>query len=266
MNLQKFAFSTLTFSLATTLAVAGFSESASAKKKGGRYDDSNNTPGLTFDALLERDNGDKIFDSDDDNNIGIFKDAIEIDFISIDKENDLKEGADLFNNGKDFISLSSDDPANPFNKKFNLSAKRQKDGLIQYQIYQGDDITPNIGIRFAPIAVSSLDSNLDFVNNIQNIIESSDTGVFGVEEDNGDFVDFISEGNAGVLGLAINKSITYNAAQREKFELDSDDFLKIERFGSTPSTSIPEPTTTLASIFALGFAGKFLRKSKKDNA
>ena len=59
VSLQKFTLSTLTLSLATALAVTGFSESANAQRKGGRYNKSNVQPALTFEALFETDNGDQ---------------------------------------------------------------------------------------------------------------------------------------------------------------------------------------------------------------
>ncbi|MEL6463173.1 MAG: hypothetical protein AAFQ91_34010, partial [Cyanobacteria bacterium J06621_15] len=76
------------------------------------------------------------------------------------------------------------------------------------------------------------------------------------------------EDGAGVLGLAINKSSKFTPNPNLQDGNEDLDLLKSERFDSQPptSTSIPEPTTTLASIFALGFAGKFLRKTKKNNA
>ena len=282
INLQKFTLSTLTFSLATTLAVGGFSESASARGGGASYDKSNVQPALTFDAFFEMDNRDPILEdesSKDDDYIGIFLNAIKVDTIQINKNDTLKPlelgslqpGAEIFVGGEvaETIGLLDNNLPSQNDEEFifNLSAK-QESGLIQYQIYQGDIDSPEIGIRFAPIAPPS-DSSLDFVNNIKNIIESSN-GEYGVEENNGDF----NQNGAGVLGLAINKSIRFidEDTNKDLNGLDEDepvlapDILSIKLTPSQNATSIPEPSTALASLFALGFAGKFLRKSKKNNA
>ena len=251
INLQKLAFSTLTFSLATTLAVVSFSESASAKKKGKKINKSNVLPALKFDAIFETDDGEDVLDTNSSDDIGVFLNAIKVDEIQIDKKNnELQPGAEIFDNGKVVEEIDY----NPFNNEaftFNLSAKRQ------------DIDNPDIGIKFASIKAPSSASNLDFVNNIENIIESSDIGEYTIEETNEKF----TQNGAGVLGLAINKSIRF-LDEGDNDINDALDDLKITQIGSrpSPSTSIPEPTTTLASIFALGFAGKFLRKSKKDNA
>ena len=267
INLQKLAFSTLTFSLATTLAITAFSESASAKKKGAKYNKSNVVPSLVFEAFFETDNGDDILDTEDNNeNIGIFPNAIQLEQANINPKSfvgepgeelfDLRDKAELFEEDNVFSGFLDQE-----NRVFNLSATRLEDDLIQYQIYQGYIDNPDLGIRFAPVEAPS--SNLDFVNNIENIIESSDIGEYTIEETNEKF----TQNGAGVLGLAINKSIRF-LDEGDNDINDALDDLKITQIGSrpSPSTSIPEPTTTLASIFALGFAGKFLRKSKKDNA
>ena len=278
INLQKFTLSTLTFSLATTLAVGGFSESANARGGGASYDKSNVQPALTFEAFFEMDNGDPILEdesSKDDDDIGIFLNAIKVDTIQINKNDTLKPlelgslqpGAEIFVGGEvaETIGLLDNNLPSQNDEEFifNLSAK-QESGLIQYQIYQGDIDSPEIGIRFAPIAPPS-DSSLDFVNNIKNIIESSNNGEYGVEQNNGGF----NKDGAGVLGLAINKSIRFIDEETKKNDGGFGDFPDILNIKLTPSqsaTTIPEPSTALASLFALGFAGKFLRKSKKNNA
>ncbi|MGB6296615.1 MAG: hypothetical protein WBF90_10555 [Rivularia sp. (in: cyanobacteria)] len=272
INLQKFTLSTLIFSLATTLAVGGFSESANAQQRsgGGRYNKSNVAPALIFEAFFEKDNGDPILEdesSKDDDEIGIFRDAIQLEQIILrpdvtlegEELPELRDKVELFGDGGDGFD-------NSFNEEtgiFNLSAKRQGDS-IQYQIYQGDINSPKTGIRFAPINVSSFDNSLDLVNNIKDIIESSNNGKYGVEKNNGDF----NQDGAGVLGLAINKSIRFidEDTKDKEFEGNDPDILNIKLTPSQSTTSIPEPTTALASVFALAFAGKFLRKSKKSNA
>ena len=271
INLQRFTLSTLTFSLATTLAVTGFSESANAQLRSGgaNYNKSNVLPALVFDAFFETDDGNDILDTNSSDDIGVFLNAIEVDQIQIDTTNDnglglnpfqQEQGAKIFDNFEevdtiDFSGFNDDE-------KFNLSASANREnGSIQYQIYQGDINNPQTGIRFAPIDVSSIDSSLDFVNNINNIIGSSNNGEYGVGKNNGDF----NQDGAGVLGLAINKSIRFINEETRNGNFAGADILSIKLTPSQPSTSIPEPTTTLASIFALGFAGKFLRKSKKNN-
>ncbi|MEL7245766.1 MAG: hypothetical protein AAGM40_26045 [Cyanobacteria bacterium J06573_2] len=272
INLQKFGLSTLTFSLATTLAVAGFSESANAQLRSGgaSYEKSNNQPRLDFNAFFKNIDGSLIEDKDNDlnNNVGIFENAIEVTATnSLPPDSNLiKEGTKIFGETFNKIGLEGNDSL-----VFNLSAKRLGENLIEYQIYKNDndDIfkieNPDLGIKFAPVEVSSFNSDLDLVNSIKDIIESSNSGNYEIDIENddniedSDFVDgdFTNQEAAGVLGLAINKSLKFTKVA--KLEISTD-------FGSTPSTSIPEPTTTLASIFALGFAGKFLRKSKKNNA
>ncbi|WP_414621476.1 hypothetical protein [Calothrix sp. CCY 0018] len=284
INLQKFTLSTLTFSLATTLAVGGFSESASARGGGASYDKSNVQPALRFDAFFEMDNGDPILEdesSKDDDDIGIFLNAIKVDTIQINKNDTVKPleleleleslllGAEIFVGGEraEKIGILDNNPSqNDENFLFNLSAK-QENGSIQYQIYQGDIDTPTTGIRFAPIPIEvpSSDSDLDFVNNIKDIIESSNNGEYGVEDNNGNF----NKNGAGVLGLAINKSIRFIDEETKKNDGgfgDFPDILNIKLIPSQSATTIPEPSTALASLFAIGFAGKFLRKSKKNNA
>ena len=244
INLQRFALSTLTFSLATTLAVAGFSESASARR-GKEFDDSNNVPVLEFNAFYEKEGStDQIPDTvPDDDNIGVLENAITIlkaDFVDFEPEDGTKTEI------KDFF----DDDLFEGEEKANLSASLN-DNEITYQIYLGDATkykNPENFLRFTPVAVSP-DSQDAFVNNIKSILDESIPGDYK-DEDEDDF------SGLGVLGLAIKSSL-------------SPDFtdLKVTQLGAppSPSTSIPEPTTTLASIFALGFAGKFLRKSKKNN-
>ena len=228
INLQRFAFSTLTFSLATTLAVGGFSESANAQRNpSGSFDKSNAQPALVFDIFLEDDDGNLIGDKDADHNIGIFLDAIEIKEVSIednDNDSELRNDAKLFG-GFGGIGKVSDDDDNVF----NLSAKRLGDNSIEYQIYRNnDDIdNPITGIKFASIKPLSDESGLDFVNNLQNIIESSDTGFF-VENSKGDFIEFNNTGNPGVLGLAINKSIEFDDIDDDpETGLEFEDFLEI---------------------------------------
>lgn len=251
INLQKFTLSTLTFSLATTLAVGGFSESASARR-GAQYDDSSNLPVLEFNAFYEKEGStDQIPDKfPDDTSIGVFENAITIlnrDF-ELDDKNNVENILGETEVEGFFIGNNPIEPT-----KANLSASLDEaTDEITYQIYLGDAKNyenPKDFLKFTPVKVSP-DSQDAFVNNIKSILDDSIPNTYGIfEGQEGDF------SKSGVLGVAVNSSLGSSPFQ-------------VRQLGSPPSTStsIPEPTTTLASVFALGFAGKFLRKSKKSNA
>ena len=282
INLQKFAFSTLTFSLATTLAVAAFSESANAQRNpSGSYGTSVNLPALNFDVFLVDDNGKTITDAEDDGNLGVFKNAIEI----IDDDNDLLtnvftvEPAEV--NGNIFDGLLNGRALANFSAELTESDEKK---FITYQIFRDNDDqlddddykNPDQFLKFAPVDVSSRSESdiKNLVNNLGFILDDGKEGKYDVILPND-----LEPSQIGVLGRAIDLSLNFQAEDLFKNEEDKedpelikkakgrDDFLQIKKFAPPkPSTSIPEPTTTLASIFALGFAGKFLRKSKKDNA
>ncbi|MDY6896486.1 MAG: hypothetical protein SWZ49_00180 [Cyanobacteriota bacterium] len=294
INLQRFAFSTLTFSLATTLAVGGFSESANARNPSGGLGTSPNVPALNFEIFLENEDGTAITDAkDDDDNLGVFKNAIEIIndselgelgiFTQVTPSGvDEGLGAEVagFNNFKNGIRTSA-----------SLSAELNGNE-ITYQIFLGDNYeSPSQFLKFAPVPVSSDNDIIALVNDLQFILDDGKEGKYDVISPN----NLVDKPEVGVLGRAIDLSLNFQEEGEFKFEFEEalkngkneeeareiatkkvkdllnnfpekDDFLKITKFAPQPSTSIPEPTTTLASIFALAFAGKFLRKSKKSNA
>lgn len=254
VNFKKLTFSTLTFSLATTLAVGGFSESASAAKKGARYSRNNNAPIFRFEAIYETDDGKRIEDEfPKEENIGVFKDAITLiccsaPFFSSDLNNSGAKAGGIFlsNNGENLLidRLYYLDDKN--NKPINLSASLDKQtNKVTYTIFAGDVSNykkPKDFLSFAPINVP----DGDFINNLENIINSSIPGTYGENNNNS---------GAGVLGLAIEE--TYAKVVSSP--------IKITQIGSRKSTTIPEPTTTLASLFVLGVSGISLRKRKKND-
>lgn len=266
INLQRFTLSTLTFSLATTLAVTGFSESASARNPGGNWGTSPNAPVLNFDVFLVNEDGSDIEEKDEfkpNTNLGVFENAIEIintpdsdpqiltQLFDGDSENAglvngavISENADIFDgslNGRAVANLSAELIGNE----------------ITYQIYQGDYDRPTQFLKFAPVDISSRQDDKDnLVNNLEFILNDGQEGEYDVTA--------LDAQPVGILGRAIDKSIKFLA---EEPNSGVNGTLTIKKFAPpSPSTSIPEPTTTLASIFALGFAGKFLRKTKKNNA
>ena len=262
VSLQKFTLSTLTLSLATALAVTGFSESANAQRKGGRYGTSANIPSLNFDVFLEKEDGTPITDDEDDVNLGVFKNAIEI----------INDGdqilTNVFTNGLELNSGAAVAGFDNFEDgKFlaNFSAELNNDNKIIYQIFFGDDYKkPKQFLKFAPVDVpfnvSSRPDDIEnpLVNDLEFILNDSKEGTFDVTGSN----NLVDEPKVGVLGKAIDLSIEFQGEDPDN--LVDNDFLKIQKFDSPPSTSIPEPTTTLATLFALGCAGKFLRKTKKS--
>ncbi|MEM7556908.1 MAG: hypothetical protein AAF378_23005 [Cyanobacteria bacterium P01_A01_bin.84] len=281
INLQRFTLSTLTFSLATTLAVGSFSESASARNPGSGYGSSQNLPALNFEVFLENEDGTAITDTENDTNLGVFKNAIEIINIpDSDILTNVPEGALEKNSGATIEGFP--DPFGTQTFKFdndrtpaNLSAELTESDdkkLITYRIFLDNDDDykqPDQFLKFAPVDVSSRSESdiKNLVNSLGFILDDSKEGRYDVTGLN----NFKPE-EVGVLGKAIGLSLRYSEEDNADDPNDPDefkddtDFLKITKFAPpSPSTSIPEPTTTLASIFALGFAGKFLRKSKKNN-
>jgi hypothetical protein len=275
MNLQKFTLSTLTFSLVTALSVVGFNESASARARGGRYDKSNNVPTLIFDAFFEKDGStEQIPDQFSKlDNIGVFQNSIIVDQTIFnddvpDELSSLKGEAEVkgkFNNFTNLDNLNDNGEANL------LAFFDETNKTITYQIYtdyvyQENDFTsmdfldkPDNYIRFTPIA----ESNKNFVNDIKSIVDNSIPGTYGIgEASNSDF----TESGSGILGLAINESIRFfNTEDANDFIGNPADDLKITQIGSRTTTTIPEPTTTLASLFVLGVSGISLRKRKKND-
>ncbi|MCJ8280853.1 MAG: hypothetical protein MJK14_13445 [Rivularia sp. ALOHA_DT_140] len=281
INLQKFGLSTLTFSLATTLAVAGFSESANAQTRGGGsgYGTSPNVPALNFDVFLEDEKGEFIEDEFKKNdNLGVFKNAIEIinipgsDILTIVRKVDLEKnsGATLKGSFDSFGDprFTFDNDRTPASFSAELTELDQKK-FITYQIFRDNDDqlddddykNPDQFLKFAPVDVSSRSENdiNNLVNNLGFILDDGKEGTYDVISQN----NLVGKPQVGVLGKAIDLSLDF---QGEEDPDNFKDFLQIKKFAPQPSTSIPEPTTTLASIFVLGFAGKFLRKSKKNNA
>lgn len=268
INLQRFTLSTLTFSLATTLAVGGFSESANAQRTpGGSYGSSQNLPALNFNFFLKNEDGTDITDAENDNNLGVFKNAIEIinipgsDTLTRVRPSELENDAVLKGVENNFLNMEEFTFDN--GTVASLSAEFNDDeDEITYQIFLGDYNNPDQFLKFAPINISSrLDDKVNLVNNLEFIFDDGKEGTYNVTGQN----NFKPE-EVGVLGKAIGQSLIFQEEENPKEE--PTDFLKITKFDSPPSTStsIPEPTTTLASVFALAFAGKFLRKSKKSNA
>ena len=267
ISLQKFTLSTLTFSLATALAVGGFSESANAQRRGGGsgYGTSPNLPALNFDVFLENEDGTDIKDQfENDDNLGVFNNAIEIinnsdNFTQVRKaELDTDLGADV--KGNIFVDQFDDFPEPNKEEKTPASFSAELNGNeITYQIFLGDYKNPNQFLKFAPVDVSSRsESDINnLVNNLGFILDDGKEGKYDVISPN----NLVNKPQVGVLGQAIDLSLNF---QGEDDPENFKDFLEIKKFNSPPSTSIPEPTTTLATLFALGCAGKFLRKTKKS--
>lgn len=258
MNLHKFALSTLTFSLVTALSVAGFSESANAQRKGKKYGRNNNAPLLIFDAIFETDDGKRIEDEFPKlDNIGVFKDAITLqcctDPLFPSSLNNSAEAGGIFTS-REITNLF--ELPNQNSTPINLSASLDKQtNQVTYQIFVGDVNNyqnPTDFLRFAPINVP----DGDFVNNLENIIDSSIPGTY-IE---GGSDDRFTKPGAGVLGLAIEETINFLPS-----EDDFDDEFLITQIGSRTTTTIPEPTTTLASLFVLGVSGISLRKRKNND-
>ena len=235
--------------MATTLAVGGFSESASAAKKGARYSRNNNGPILRFDAIYETDDGKRIEDEFPEfDNIGVFKDAITLQcctdtfgstFGNIN--NPAKAGGIFLSNLSGRLYDFSDKNNTPINLSASLDKQTNK---VTYTIFAGDVSNYKNPIDFLSFASINVPDG-DFVENLENIINSSIPGTYGEDGEK-------TSNRTGVLGLAIDETLSF--AQ-----------IEITQIGSRKTTPIPEPTTTLASLFVLGISGISLRKRKKND-